>query len=204
MNTRTLRAHFVPEFVTQEDLRDSLVVIIDILRASTTISYALANGAKCIHPFLTVEETREWKLNCSQECPDKDLLIGGERGGKIIEGFDLGNSPADYTCESVNGKVIGFTTSNGTKAMTYAALAKRVFIGCFANADTLLKKLLEVEFVQNNTPVHLLCAGTNGKITREDVLFAGKIVSVLASKPGTAFVSSKPLYLPTLTPCRHL
>mmetsp|Transcript_4593 Transcript_4593/g.5313 ORF Transcript_4593/g.5313 Transcript_4593/m.5313 type:complete len:89 (+) Transcript_4593:86-352(+) len=88
--------------------------------------------------------------------------------------------------------------------MTYAALAKRVFIGCFANADTLLKKLLEVEFVQNNTPVHLLCAGTNGKITREDVLFAGKIVSVLASKPGTAFVSSKPLYLPTLTPCRHL
>eukprot|EP00511_Aplanochytrium_stocchinoi_P005226 CAMPEP_0204833448 /NCGR_PEP_ID=MMETSP1346-20131115/16862_1 /ASSEMBLY_ACC=CAM_ASM_000771 /TAXON_ID=215587 /ORGANISM="Aplanochytrium stocchinoi, Strain GSBS06" /LENGTH=249 /DNA_ID=CAMNT_0051965993 /DNA_START=291 /DNA_END=1040 /DNA_ORIENTATION=- len=175
MSDRVLEVHFLPELTTEKALENSIVVIIDILRASTTITYALAAGAKCIYPFLTINEVVSWKKE-NIDTFTEGIILGGERGGKIIEGFDLGNSPSVYTEDEVRGKVIGFTTSNGTKAMQSAVHAKRVLIGCFSNISAVLDDLNK-----ERAPIHLLCAGTNGVVTREDVLFAGKVVHSLAN-----------------------
>lgn len=145
--------------------------MIDVLRASTTICAALQNGAAAVLPFLETDEV----LNCSQMDP-QNILAGGERGGEKVPGFDLGNSPAEYDCQTVTGKTIAFSTTNGTKAMQRCVNAKHVFIGAFCNFSALCRQL---ESAQN---VDLICAGTNGKVTLEDSLFAGAVVDFLAKQ----------------------
>jgi 2-phosphosulfolactate phosphatase len=103
-------------------------------------------------------------------------LLGGERGGLPIEGFDLGNSACEYTPQAVAGRTIVFTTSNGTRALGACSAARRVLIGSFVNFSAVLQELT------GELPIHLLCAGTRDRITREDVLFAGAIVEKLAGR----------------------
>ena len=98
------------------------------------------------------------------------VLLGGERGGEKIDGFNCGNSPAEYTTDQVSGATIVFTTTNGTKALSYTTRCKRVLIGAFVNLSAVVDAVSEVEHL------HLLCAGTNGEVTREDVLFAGAVI----------------------------
>ena len=104
---------FTPHQVDEMYLRDRIVVVIDVLRASTTIAMALRNGAKEIIPVATVESAMKIVGNLFGDV----TLLGGERNGKMIEGFNLGNSPLEYIEERVRGKSIIFSTTNGSQAM---------------------------------------------------------------------------------------
>lgn len=164
----SVSVHLLPALFAEEDVAGGLVVVVDILRASTTITHALFNGADRVVPFSSIEEAFAFK----QQQPD--AVLGGERGGVIVDGFDYGNSPADYTPQHVSGKVVGFTTTNGTRALLRSLQAAEIVVGCFANLSTV------VAFAKSQSrPVHIVCAGTDGCITGEDVLFAGAVASRL-------------------------
>jgi 2-phosphosulfolactate phosphatase len=160
--------HLLPGLVTADELAGSNVVVVDILRATTTIVHALAARAKRVIPLLEVEEALKLKDHLGD-----DAVLGGERGGRKIAGFDLGNSPAEYTTAAVAGKTLVFTTTNGTRAMQLARQGQRVIIGSFANFSAVCRELADLGRVD------ILCAGTDGQVTREDVLFAGAVLDDL-------------------------
>jgi 2-phosphosulfolactate phosphatase len=165
-----LNVHFLPMLLETEELVGSTAVVIDLLRASTTICYALAAGAEEVIPCLEVEEARR---RATEIAPRP--LLGGERAGVQIEGFDLGNSPDEYRPEIVGGRTIVFTTTNGTRALLACRGASRLVIGSFVNLTSVCGQL------NPNEATHLICAGTQSRITREDVLCAGAIVDRLFS-----------------------
>ena len=169
---RQIRVHLLPNLIDPHESTGNTFVVIDVLRASTTIVQALKSGVKVITPCLEVAEARE--LAARQTSP---VLLGGERAGKPIAGFDLGNSPAEYTRDRVGGRRLVFTTTNGTRAMKRCLGAERILIGSFINLSAI------VAAIQESERVELICAGTDGEVTREDVLFAGAIVSRLTSSP---------------------
>lgn len=174
---RSLQAHFLPDLTTPEALAGGTVVVIDVLRASTVIVHALAAGAREVIPCLEIEDARQ----VAARLPKGQAILGGERGGLPIEGFDLGNSPSEYTAERVAGKTVVFTTTNGTRAMQQCRQARRVLIGALVNASAI------VEAVAAEDQVHLMCAGTRGEITREDVLVAGLLADrLLTTSPSSA------------------
>lgn len=161
----SIQAHFLPQLTTPAALAGQTVVVIDVLRATSVITTALANGAARVIPCVEVDEARQ----VAGRWLKGETITGGERHGLPIEGFDLGNSPQDYTPERVGRKTLVFTTTNGTRAMQHCHQAGRVLIGSFLNLRALVAELTEAE------NVHLLCAGTKGEITREDVLLTGAI-----------------------------
>jgi 2-phosphosulfolactate phosphatase len=166
-------AHFLPELTNSAALEGSAAVVIDVLRATTTIVHALAAGATEVIPCPEVDEARQIAARLGQ-----DAVLGGERGGVRIPGFHLGNSPDEYTTRSIGGKTLVFTTTNGTRAMRICGRARRVLIGAFVNLSAIGRALAD------EPVVHLVCAGTQNEITREDVLLAGAIVEVLSSLGG--------------------
>jgi 2-phosphosulfolactate phosphatase len=163
-----LDVYLLPALVEPAALAERTVVVIDILRATTTIIHALAAGATQVVPCLEIEEAR-----AAARRVKGSVVLGGERGGLPIAGFDLGNSPAEYSRERVAGKTVVFTTTNGTRAMLRAKLARRVLLGAFVNLSAVCRELLEA------SDVALVCAGTDGHVTREDTLFAGAVVDDL-------------------------
>ena len=173
---KSLSVHFLPQFVAETDLADSAVVVIDLLRASTTICQALASGANEVLPYLEVGDV----IQAAGQLGNRDdLILGGERGGELIPGFDLGNSPAEYTADDVFGRRILFTTTNGTRALQHARLARRVLIGAIVNLNAVAEALILEE------QIHLLCAGTGGHVTREDQLAAGAIAHKIIERDPT-------------------
>ena len=165
---RQIDVFLLPALVQPEELAGRTVVVIDVLRATTTIVQALASGATQVIPCQEIADARN--LAIELPCP---LLLGGERGGKQIPGFDLGNSPAEYTRDVVAGKTIVFSTTNGTRAMLRCKAARRVVIGAFLNFSAVCRELAGEERIA------LVCAGTDGHVTREDTLLAGAIVDDL-------------------------
>lgn len=168
----TVNVHYLPQFVAEADLAGSTVIVVDLLRASTTICQALHAGAKCVVPTLEVDET----FARAERYYAEDVVLGGERGGMRIEGFHLGNSPLDYTPEKVLGRTVLFTTTNGTRALAHARLAKYVLIGAAINRQAVIEAVADAE------QIDILCAGTGGKVTREDILAAGAIASQLGGE----------------------
>lgn len=166
---KLLKAHFLPILTKPEELAGSAVVVIDVLRATTVIAHALAAGAREVIPCLEVEDA----LRVAAGLPAGQAVLGGERGGLKIEGFDLGNSPDEFTPETIGGKTLVFTTTNGTRAMMQCKQARRVLTGAFVNASAV------VALLRGEESVHLLCAGTRGGVTREDVLLAGLLAEAL-------------------------
>lgn len=167
-----LSAHFLPDLITEDALAGSTVVVIDVLRATTTLVHALAAGAREVVPCGTIDEARQAAARLADQKP----LLGGERGGVRIEGFDLGNSPDEYRAEAVAGRTLVFTTSNGTRAMLRARQARRILLAAFVNRAAALAALA------GEDSVDLLCAGTHGEVTGEDVLLAGALVEGLADR----------------------
>jgi 2-phosphosulfolactate phosphatase len=159
-----IHTHFLPDLTSPDALDGAVVVVIDVLRATTTIVHALAAGAADVIPCLEVEEARQIARRLG-----RDAVLGGERGGLRIDGFHLGNSPNEYTPRAVAGKTVVFSTTNGTRALQLCGRARRVLIGAFVNYSAVCGA------VAAEPVVHLLCAGTNGEITREDVLLAGAV-----------------------------
>ena len=176
--SRQISVHPLPALFEPDDVVGGIAVVVDILRATTTITHALANGAGYIIPCGTVEQA----LDIRNDLPAGTCLLGGERGGIRIDGFDLSNSPDDYGPNAVRGKTIGFTTTNGTRALIRAEKADHVLIGAFVNLSAVAEQLRNSEL-----PVHIVCAGTNGQITGEDVLYAGALVEQLVESSAEGF-----------------
>ncbi len=165
----SINVYALPKLVAEEEMADGLVVVIDVLRAATTITTALAAGAQEVIPCMEVDQA---KAEAARRAPE-DTLLGGERGALAVDGFDLGNSPAEYSPETVGGKTIIFTTTNGTRALAVCRLARRVLLGAFVNTSALLDRLAGAE------RIHLLSAGTEGQMSYDDILFAGMLVERL-------------------------
>ena len=183
----------VPEMVAQIDLSGKLAVVVDILRASSTITVALANGARSIIPVLTPEDAFNaykelgipstgsgQRLRCPEisRANDYNVLLCGERHGKAVKGFHLGNSPTEYSPEIVSGKRLIFTTTNGTRALGACSDADELLVGSFLNGGVLCDYLAEAQ-----RDVVIVCSGKQGNICIEDMVFAGLCVSRLKSNP---------------------
>ncbi len=148
-------------------IKNRNVVVIDVLRASSVMVTALANGANAFIPVSTVEEARQKAVKLH----DEDILLCGERDTKTIDGFHLGNSPQTYTRSKVEGKTLIFTTSNGTQALNQLQEAAEVFIGSFLNMKTLVHRFLEMD------DVVLVCSGTNNNFSMDDAMCAALFIN---------------------------
>ncbi|MBC8985656.1 2-phosphosulfolactate phosphatase [Pedobacter sp. N36a] len=164
---KSLEVCLTPALLDLYSIEDRVVVVIDVLRATSSMVYGIDNGASAIIPVAQVEDC----LNYA----DKGFLLAAERNGEVVEGYDFGNSPFSYSHEKVNGKTIVLTTTNGTKALHLAQKrAHQVVIGSFLNLEALCNWLR----IQDKG-VLLLCAGWKDKFNLEDTLFAGAVVKEL-------------------------
>jgi len=156
-----------PSLLELYDVEKSIVVIIDVLRATSTIATALHNGAKCIIPVDSVAE-------CIRIGKQIDSITAGERDGQIAEGLEYGNSPFEYPREFIEGKTLVLTTTNGTKLLHMALdkNARAVITGSFPNLSAVCDFLLA-----QNQNVILGCAAWKNRVNIEDTLFAGALIN---------------------------
>ena len=165
-----LETLFIPEEIKNTELAGKLVVIIDVLRASSTIVTALANGCRGFIPILSPDKAKKK----AQEFQNERVLLGGEREGIKIEGFDLGNSPREYKRELAKGKTIIFSTTNGVKTLEMVKGAHRIIIGSFLNLQAVC------DYCTNyKGDISIICAGRKGKFSLEDTACAGMMINSL-------------------------
>jgi 2-phosphosulfolactate phosphatase len=157
-----------PALIDQFELDNAIVVVIDVLRATTSMCVAFGHGVRSMIPVVTTDEGLEYKR--------KGYLAAAERDGEQVEGFDFGNSPFSFMSEDLRGKDIVITTTNGTKAIKAAVAlnAMEVVIGAFPNFSVLCNYLIE-----RNQNVVLVCSGWKDKPNLEDTIFAGAVVNRL-------------------------
>ncbi len=142
-----------------------VAVVIDVLRATSVVTTALAAGANEVITCRQVEDARTHAASLSTQ-----PLLCGERGCRLIDGFDLGNSPAEYTSQQVVGRTLILTTTNGTRAIVVAQSARTMVLASFLNLSVVVDAIIDANSVL------LVCAGTEGRVTGEDTLLAGAIV----------------------------
>ncbi len=153
----------LPEHVSPEQIRSDALIVVDVLRASTTIVAAFESGARSVRPVLSVEDARE----LATKLPE--ALLCGERHGLPPEGFDLGNSPLGYTSEVVQDRDLILTTTNGTRALSMLSEAHRVFIGSLTNRSSVCEAV-------ESKDTTIICAGTDGQTSLDDCYVAGCLV----------------------------
>lgn len=165
-NKPTLYTCLSPSLLHLYDLKNAVVVIIDVFRATSTIASVIKNGAKCIIPVDTVAKA----IDISKKL---DAIAAGERDGQIAEGLQHGNSPLEYSKEFIAGKTLVLTTTNGTKLLQMALdnNADTIISGSFPNLSSVCKYLIE-----QNKNVVLGCAGWKDRYNVEDTLFAGAVI----------------------------
>ena len=152
----------------REHLRTSACAVIDVIRATSTIVTALAHGSPGVQPVASVDEAFALKTQ------DPTALLAGERGGQALPGFDLGNSPEDFTTERVQGKRMILTTTNGTQALAACDGAKAVVTASFLNLAAVADRLLQL-----GPPWIIVCAGCNGEFGVDDAAVAGALAEAL-------------------------
>ncbi|KUO62882.1 2-phosphosulfolactate phosphatase [bacterium BRH_c32] len=162
---------FTHNIVDEFYFNEKTTVIIDVLRATTVINTALYNGAKEIIPVSSVD----FAVKVSGSVFGGVTLLCGERNTKKIEGFDLGNSPFEYSPEVVINKSIVLFTTNGSKAIVKAKYSENVVTCCFNNLDATKNYLLD-----SNKDIEVVCSGNNGHFSLEDLVCAGKLVTGIA------------------------
>jgi len=167
---RMLHVHLLPELISPGLLIGGLAVVIDVLRASTTIVQALAAGCAAVRPCSEIEEAQR----LADGMPAGKVILAGERGGEKVAGFDRGNSPGEFATRNCKGCILVLTTTNGTKALVRSAEAERVFVAGFVNFSAVCEQLRG-----DPRPLHILCAGTGGQPSLEDTLLAGAFVECL-------------------------
>ena len=168
--------HFTGSTTGQQDLHDRVVLVIDVLRASTSIAAALANGARAVIPFEGVDDA----IMRARSLEQSDVLLAGERKMAPIPGFPLGNSPREFTADVVTGKTIVMTTTNGTAALYHANGAGEVLVGAFANYGVILARRRAA--ARADKSITIICAGTNGRFALEDAICAGRFVRGVARR----------------------
>jgi len=152
--------------------RGDVLVIIDVLRCSSTIVTALVNGASEIIPVSTVKQAKQMKLQ------RPSYILAGERKGLKPEGFELGNSPREFTHRKVNGRAIILTTTDGTLAFGFAKGAREVLVGSFLNAEAVGKRVCKTA-CRENCGISLVACGKGGEFSIEDFLCAGRILETV-------------------------
>jgi 2-phosphosulfolactate phosphatase len=171
-----LDVFLTPAEITPADLTDRQVVVLDILRATTSIVQALSAGARAIYPVASIEDA----LRLANTFGRDEVLLCGERKCVRIEGFDLGNSPTEFTRDRVAGKTLVMTTTNGTAAMSLTGSASRVLIGSLLNLSTVIDELVRTEA----EPV-FLCSGLDRRFSLEDATVAGFMaLRLMEARPG--------------------
>ncbi|KOY87063.1 2-phosphosulfolactate phosphatase [bacterium 336/3] len=190
-----------PELLHLYQLENTIVVVNDILRATSCMVTALVHGVASIVPIRELEDCLKMR--------EKGYLIAAERDGKMVEGFDLGNSPFSYMEQAVKGKKIALTTTNGTQAIKLSEKADEILVGAFLNKQSVIDYLKETQ-----KDVLIVCSGWKGKVNLEDTLFAGAVVDGLSDifeiSNDSALISkvlyrdSKPKMLETVLQCSHV
>jgi 2-phosphosulfolactate phosphatase len=174
-----ITTYFSPRNIDELYLKDKNIVVIDVLRASTTIAVALGNGAKEIIPVGDIESV----VKISGSLFGNVTLRAGERNAKMIEGFNLGNSPREFREEVVKGKSIILMTTNGTGAMAKGRHAKHHVVASFVNLSMVVRFLSDL---QSNFII--ICAGNENSFCIEDAVCAGKIINQLDKEMGSGLI----------------
>jgi len=163
---KTIDVCLSPELMHLYDVRARTVVVADVLRATSCMVTAFAHGVQSITPYSDLKECEATR--------SKGYITSGERDGQKVDGFDKGNSPFEYMGSDIRGKKIAFTTTNGTEAIHKAKGAKKLVVGSFLNLSSVAKDLSSGE-----NSVLIVCAGWKGRVSLEDMLFAGALVEKL-------------------------
>lgn len=173
----TLDVFFTPAAAEGAELGGRTVIVVDVLRATSSMVHALAHGARGIVPAATIDDAVERR----RALGDADGLLCGERDGRRIEGFDLGNSPSAFRADRVAGRTLVMTTTNGTRALLTVTDAARVLVGSLQNLDA----AADAAAGAGGGAPAIVCAGRRGRLALEDALCAGLLVERLRERPGT-------------------
>jgi len=158
--------------ISERDTRDRTVVVLDILRATSTMITAINNGAIKVIPVAEVDDA----VAMMRTLDRKEAAIAGERNALPLPGFDMGNSPLEFTPENVRGKTVVITTTNGTSALQAVRNANRVLVGALINKTAVARSIVEA-----GDDVCIVCAGTKGRFSADDIFGAGGIIACLKS-----------------------
>jgi 2-phosphosulfolactate phosphatase len=158
------------------DVAGRVVAVIDVLRASTTVAVALANGARAVVPFDSSEDA----VTRAKQFERREVKLAGERKMHAIPGFDLGNSPREFTREAVEGKTVLFTTTNGTGTLTAVQGARDVIVASYVNFSAVLAMLRAA--ARSGTDVSIICAGRDRQFSLEDAACAGRYARYIARR----------------------
>ena len=170
---RAVHVHLLPELAPAESLLGGTAVVIDVLRATTTIVHALAAGCTDVRLCVELDEARQ----LANSMRAGKVLLGGERDGVALPDFDLGNSPREYVAARCKGVSLVLTTTNGVKALARAAEAERVLAAAFVNFSAVCEQIRH-----DPRPLHVVCAGIHGAPALEDTLLAGAFVDFLCEE----------------------
>jgi 2-phosphosulfolactate phosphatase len=171
-----LGVFFGTHHVAPSDMAGRLVAVIDVLRASTSIAAALANGARAVVPFDTSEEVVARGKTLSRT----DVRLAGEQKMRAIPGFDIGNSPREFTADSVGGKTVLFCTTNGTRALTAVQGARDVVVASYVNLTAVLALMRSA--LRGGTDVSIICAGSGRQFSLEDAGCAGRYLNQITRR----------------------
>jgi 2-phosphosulfolactate phosphatase len=168
-----IEIQFLPFAPNPNLLSGRVIVVIDVLRATSVMVYAMSQGASEIIPLATVEEA----FRMAKAFPRGFVILGGERENKEIPGFDLGNSPKEYIAERVKGKKLILTTTNGTRAFHTVSSGKEILAGSFFNIGAIAQRCLEL-----NRDLFIFPSGDKGNFSLEDTLCGGMLIDLIIRK----------------------
>ena len=180
---------FLPFSPSPNFISDRVIVVIDVLRATSVMVHAMSQGASEIIPVSTVEEAFQMR----KVLPRGSVILGGERENKKIPGFDLGNSPKEYVAERVKGKKLILTTTNGTKAFHLVSSGKEILVGSFFNISVTAQKCLEL-----NRDLFIFPSGDEGNFSLEDNLCGGMLIELIMK------IGRKRIALTDASRCAHI
>ena len=170
-------------------LSDRMVVVIDVLRATSVVIHAMSQGALEIIPVPTVEDA----FQMAKAFPPGFILLGGESESRNIPGFDLGNSPREYIAERVKGKKLILTTTNGTKAFHLVSSGKEILVGSFFNIGAVAQRCLELD-----RDLLIFPSGDEGNFSTEDTICGGMLIELITRK------GEKPVSLSDASECARI
>ncbi len=184
-----IEIQLVPSPPNPNLVSDRVVVVIDVLRATSVMVHAMSQGALEIIPVATVEEA----FQMVKTFPSGATLLGGERGSKKIPGFDLGNSPKEYVAERVSGRKLILTTTNGTKAFHLVSSGREILVGSFFNIGAIAQRCLGLD-----KDLFIFPSGDEGGFSLEDTICGGMLVDLITKK------RQKPISLTDASQCARI
>lgn len=192
-----LDVFFTPAGLTPQEVQGRTVVVLDVLRATTSIAVALHHGARAILPAASTEEA----LRIAQNLERDDVVLAGERRSQRIPGFALGNSPLEFSPEAVQGRTVVMSTSNGTPALVATQGARETIVGAAVNFSVVAERCRAA--LAEHGELLVLCAGQDRRFALEDAFAAGRLTKVLLPEGGLRRVTVNDGAIAALELARH-